>query len=196
LSRRSILLGVSSNCSEALDGRVFASIPFDLDTFQSLKLRTQSFCKAKEPYPDLYETYEFHYLPKWFGTGASQEYDNQSDRDKLQRLSSDAQLGDCKPCNESLCAELDSLEAQEVNSLVVPAAELPSTGNLRTECDQLVMSLRGNASDIVDLSWLCYLKHSDVELRTTEINSENLDRWLAELEQGEDHAEEATHSRP
>jgi hypothetical protein len=74
--------------------------------------------------------------------------------------------------------------------------ELPSTGNLRTECDQLVMSLYGDASDIVDLRWICYLKHIDVELRTTEINSEDIDRWLTELEQGEHHAEEATHSRP
>ena len=38
-----------------------------------------------------------------------------------------------------------------------------------------------NASDIVDLHWICYLKHTDVVLRTSEINSEDIDRWLAEL---------------
>ncbi len=67
---------------------------------------------------------------------------------------------------------------------MVPAEQVPSTGNLRTECDQLVMSLRGDASDIVDLRWICYLKHSDVELRTTEINSEDIDHWLAEIAEG------------
>ena len=111
-------------------------------------------------------------------------------------MSYDAEPGEGEPCDESLCAGLDKLETQEINSLVVPAEELPSSGNLRTECDQLVMSLCGDASDIVDLRWICYLKHTDVELRTTEINSEDIDRWLAELEQGDHHAEEATHSRP
>ena len=29
MSKRSILLGVSSDCADALDGRLFASVPFD-----------------------------------------------------------------------------------------------------------------------------------------------------------------------
>jgi len=181
LSKRSILLGVSSDCADALDGRVFASIPFDRVVLEGLKERTQCFSKAKEAYPDVYETYEFQSLPQWYETGKSQRYDDQSDRDKLQRLSYNAEPGEGEACDESLCAGLDNLEAQEINSLVVPAEELPSTGNLRTECDQLVMSLCGDASDIVDLRWICYLKHTDVELRTTEINSEDIDHWLAEL---------------
>jgi hypothetical protein len=181
LSKRSILLGVSSDCADALDGRVFASIPFDRVVLERLKERTQCFSRAKEAYPDLYETYEFQSLPQWYETGKSQSYDDQSDRDKLQRLSDDAEQGEGEPWDESLCAGLDRLEAQEINSLVVPAEELPGTGNLRTECDQLVMSLRGDASDIVDLRWICYLKHTDIALRTTEINSEDIDRWLAEL---------------
>ena len=141
MSKRSILLGVSSDCSDAIDGRVFASIPFDRVVLEWLRERTQCFSRAKEAYPDLYETYEFHCLPEWFATGASQEYDDQSDRIKLQRLSYDAELDEGEPCDESLCAGLDRLEAQEIKSLVVSAVELPSTGNLRTECDQLVMSL-------------------------------------------------------
>jgi hypothetical protein len=39
------------------------------------------------------------------------------------------------------------------------------------------------------------MKHIDVELRTFDISSEDIDRWLAELEQGDPHAEEARHSR-
>ena len=196
MSKRSILLGGSSDCADALDGCVFASIPFDRVVLEGLKERTRYYSRAKEAYPDLYETYEFQSLPQWFGTGSSQSYDDQSDRDKLQRLSHVAEQGEGEPWDESLCAGLDRLEAQEINSLVVPAEELPSTGNLRTECDQLLMSLCGDASDIVDLRWICYLKHTDVELRTTEINSEDIDHWLAKLEQGDHHAEEATHSRP
>jgi hypothetical protein len=47
------------------------------------------------------------------------------------------------------------------------------------------MSLYGNGSDIVELNWFCYLRHTDIELRTMEINSGDIDRWLAELEQEE-----------
>jgi hypothetical protein len=183
LSKRSILLGVTSDCDGAPDGRVFASITFDRDVLEGLKERTQCFSKAKEAYPELYETYEFNCLPEWFGTGASQAYNDPSDQNKLQRLSYDAELGEGEPNDESLCAELDRLDLQEINSLVVPTVELPSAGNLRTESVQLVMSLRGNASDIVDLRWICYIRHTDVELRTTEINSQDIERWLAELVQ-------------
>ncbi len=181
MSKRSILLGVSGDCADALDGCLFASIPLDRVVLEGLKERTQCFSRAKEAYPDLYETYEFQSLPQWYEKGKSQNYDDQSDRDKLQRLSSNAELGEGERYDESLCAGLDRLEAQEINSLVVLAEELPSTGNLRTECDQLMMSLRGDASDIVDLRWICYLKHTDIALRTTEINSEDIDHWLAEL---------------
>jgi hypothetical protein len=185
LSNRSILLGVSSDCDGAPDGRVFASILFDRVVLQCLKERTQCFSKAKEVYPELYETYKFNCQPEWFGTGASEAYDDPSDQDKLQRLSYDPELGDGEPYDESLCAELDRLDLQEINSLVVPTEKLPSIGNLRTESTQLVMSLYGNGSDIVELNWICYIRHTDIGLRTTEINSGDIDRWLAELDQEE-----------
>jgi hypothetical protein len=79
---------------------------------------------------------------------------------------------------------------------LIPTDELPGSGNLRTECDQLVMSLRGDTYDTVELRWICYLKHTDVELRTFDISSEDIDRWLAELEQGGHHAETATLGQP
>jgi hypothetical protein len=185
MSKRSILLGVSSDCDGAPDGRVFAAIPFDRVVLELLRERTQCFSKAKEAYPDLYETYEFNCLLEWFGTGASEVYDDQSDQDKLQRLSYDPELGDGESYDESLCAELDRLDLQEINSLVVPTQKLPSSGNLRTESNQLVMSLYGNGSEIVDLHWICYIRHTDIGLRTTEINSDEIDGWLAELDQEE-----------
>ena len=78
---------------------------------------------------------------------------------------------------------------------MIPTEELPAHGNMRTECDQLGMSLRGNTYDTVELRWICYMKHTDVELRTFDIGSEDIDCWLAELEQGDQHAEEVPHSR-
>jgi hypothetical protein len=57
------------------------------------------------------------------------------------------------------------------------------------------MSLRGDTYDTVELRWICDVKLTDVELRTFDISSEDIDRWLAELEQGEQHAEEVPHSR-
>ena len=57
LKARSILLAVSSSCSDTLDGSVFASLPFDRETIQWLSLRAQCFLKARVAYPDLYETY-------------------------------------------------------------------------------------------------------------------------------------------
>ena len=180
---RSILLGVSSSCSDASDGRVFASSPFDRVELEHLKERCQCFGKAKLAYPELYETYEFDCQPEWFETGTSHPYDDQSDQNKLQRLSYDAEISDGEACDESFCAELDRLDLQEINSLVVPTSVLPSTGNLRTECVQLVMSLYRDDSEIVDLRWMCYIRHTDVELRTTEINSDDISRWLGELVQ-------------
>jgi hypothetical protein len=150
---------------------------------EALKGRTQSFFKAKEAYPDLYETCEFNCQPEWYATGASEAYDEPSEQDKLQHLSHDPELGDDESYEASLCADLDRLELQEINSLVVPTSELPSTGNLRTDCVQLVMSLYGNGSDIVELNWICYMRHTDVGLRTTAINSGDIGRWLGELGQ-------------
>jgi hypothetical protein len=184
LSKRSILLGVTSNC-DVPEGRLFASLPLDLDVLEALKERTQCFSKAKEAYPDLYETHEFNCQPEWYATGASEPYDDPCDQDSLQSLSYDPGLGEGESYEESLCAELDTLELQGINSLVVPAEVLPSSGNVRTESTQLVMSLYGNGSDIVELNWICYLRHTDVELRTMEINSGDIDRWLAELVQEE-----------
>jgi hypothetical protein len=184
VSRRSILLGVNSNC-DVPEGRLFASLSLDHHVLEALKGRTQCFSKAKEVYPDLYETYEFNCQPEWYATGASEAYDDPSDQDKLQRLSHDPELGEDESYEESLCADLDRLELQEINSLAVPTENLPSSGNLRTESTQLVMSLYGNGSDIVDLHWICYMRHTDIGLRTTELNSGDIDRWLAELGQEE-----------
>jgi hypothetical protein len=57
------------------------------------------------------------------------------------------------------------------------------------------MPLRGDTYDTVQLRWISYMKHTDVELRTSHISSEDIDRWLAEVEQGDHHAEEVPHSR-
>jgi hypothetical protein len=184
LSKRTILLGVISN-SDVPEGCVFASIPLDHNMLAALKGRTQCFSKAKEAYPDLYETYEFNCQPEWYATGASEAYDDPADQNKLQRLSYDPELGKGESYEESVCADLDRLELQEINSVVVPTENLPSSGNLRTESDQLVMSLYGSGSDIVELNWFCSLRHTDIELRTMEINSVDIDCWLAELVQEE-----------
>jgi hypothetical protein len=183
------MLAVSSSCSDALDGSVFASIPFDRETIECLRQRTQCFLKAKDVYAELYETYEFLYLPEWYDTGAVEKYEDQLDRAKLERL-----VNDSDACDEELRAQLDRLEACEMSWLVLPTDELPASGNLRTECDQLVMSLRGDTYDTVELRWICYLKHTDVELRTFDISSEDVDRWLDEVQQGDQHGEEATRS--
>jgi hypothetical protein len=180
---------VSSSCSDALSGCVFASTPFDRETIECLRQRTQCLLKAKSVYAELYETYEFHYLPKWYDTGAVVKYENKLDRDKLERL-----VNDSDACDVELRAQLDRLAACEIPWLVLPAEQLPASGNLRTECDQLVMSLRGDTYDTVELRWFCYLKHTDVELRTFDISSEDIDRWLDDVEQGDQHGEEATRS--
>jgi hypothetical protein len=156
-----------------------------------LDQRAQCFLKTREAYPDLYETYEFDSRLQWYDTSAEKEFDDQTDRDKLARLTDDLE-----PFDDDQRADLDKLDSWEIPWLLIPTEELPGSGNLRTECDQLVMSLRGDTNDTVELRWICYMKHTDVELRTFDISSENIDRWLAELEQGHHHAETATHSRP
>jgi hypothetical protein len=190
LSARSILIAVSSSCSDALDGSVFASLPFDRETIEWLDQRARCFLKAREAYPGLYETYEFDSRLQWYNTSAEKEFDDQADRDKLARLTDDLE-----PFDDDRRTGLDKLDSFEIPWLLIPTAELPGSGNLRTECDQLVMSLRGDSYDTVELRWICYMKHTDVELRTFDISSEDIDRWLAELEQKDEHAEEAPHSR-
>jgi hypothetical protein len=181
---------VSSSCSDALDGSVFASLPFDRETIEWLDQRARCYLKAREAYPDLYETYEFDSRLQWYDTGADKEYDDQVDRAKIARLTDDVE-----PFDDDPRAELDKLGRFAIPWLLIPTAELPGAGNLRTECDQLVMSLRGDTYDTVELRWVCYMKHTDVELRTFDISSEDIDRWLTELEQGDQHAEEVPHSR-
>jgi hypothetical protein len=181
---------VSSSCSDALDGSVIASLPFDRETIEWLSLRAQCFLKAREAYPDLYETYEFDSRLQWYDTAANKEYADQADRDKLARLTDDLE-----PFDDDRRAELDKLDSWELPWLLIPTEELPGAGNLRTECDQLVMSLRGDTYDTVELRWIGFIKHTDVELRTFDISSEDIDRWLAELEQRDQHAEEVPHSR-
>ncbi len=176
MDSRCILLAVSSSCSDALDGSVFASLPLDLETIQWLRQRARCFLNARRVYPDLYETYEFDARLQWYDTGAGKEYDDHVDRDKLSRL-----VEDTEPFNDSRRAELDKLDAYQIPWIVIPTKELPSIGNLRTECEQLVMSLRDHSLDTVVLRWMCYVKHTDVELRTFDISSEDNDRWLAEL---------------
>jgi hypothetical protein len=190
LSARSILIAVSSSCSDALDSSVFASLPFHREMIEWLYQRAQCFLKAREAYPDVYETYEFGSRLQWYDTGANEEYADQADWDKLARLT-----GDLEPFDDDRRAELDKLDSFEIPWLLSLADKLPGSGNLRTECDQLVMSLRGDTYDTVELRWICYLKHTDVELRTFDISFEYIDRWLAELEQGDQHAEEVPHSR-
>jgi hypothetical protein len=176
LSARRILIAVSSGCSDALDGSVFASLPFDRETIEWIGQRAQCFFKAREAYKDVYETYEFDSRLQWHGTGANEEYADQADRDKLARLTDDV-----APFDDDHRAQLDKLDAWELAWLLIPTEELPGSGNLRTECDQLEMLLRGESLNTVELRWVCYLKHTDVELRTFDINSEDIDRWLAEL---------------
>ena len=179
---------MSSSCSDALDGSVFASLPFDRETIEWLDQRARCFLKAREAYPGLYETYEFDSRLQWYDTSADKEYDDQADRDKIAWFTDDL--------DDDRRAELEKLDSYEIPWLLIPTEELPGAGNLRTECDQLVMSLRGDTYDTVELRWVCYWKHTDVELRTFDISSEDIDRWLAELEQGDHHAEEVPHSRP
>jgi hypothetical protein len=128
---------------------------------------------------------------QWYDTSAEKEFDDQADRDKLARLTDDLE-----PFDDDRRAELDKLDAWEIPWLLIPTEELPGSGNLRTECDQLVMSLRGDTYHTVELRWICYMKHTDVEPRTFAISSEDIDRSPAVLEQGDPRAETATHSRP
>src|SRR6478609_9129391 len=100
---RCILLAVNSNC-DVPEGRLFASLSLNHSVLEDLKGRTQSFFKAKEAYPELYETYEFNCQPEWYATGANEAYDDLANQYKLQWLSYDPELSEGEPCDEALCA--------------------------------------------------------------------------------------------
>jgi hypothetical protein len=125
LSARSILFAVSSSCSDALDGSVFASLPFDRETIEWLSLLAQCFLKARKAYPDLYDTYEFDSRLQWYDTSGEKEFDDQADPDKLAWLTDDLE-----PFDGDRRAELDKLDACEIPWLLIPTEELPGSGNL------------------------------------------------------------------
>jgi hypothetical protein len=152
--------------------------PFYRETIEWLVQRARGFLKAKQAYPDLYETYEFESRLEWYDTGAGKDYDDQVDREKLERLTDDV-----APHDDGRRSERDKLDGWEIPWILIPTDELPASGNLAAECEQLVMCLRDDTSDTVELRWVCYMKHTDVELRTFDISSEDIDRWLAKLEQ-------------
>ena len=134
------MLAVSSSCSDALDGSVFASLPFDRETIEWLKQRARRFVRVREVYPEIYETYESDSRLQWYDTGAESEYSDQADRNRLSRLTEDV-----PPFDDVRRAELDRLDAWEIPWVVVPTEELPSSGNLRIEFEQLVMSRSGDS---------------------------------------------------
>jgi len=117
---RSILLGVSSNCSDALDGRVFAAIPFDRQTLEHLRERARCYRKAREVYPNLYETYEFHsvwqiflaYSTRWLELTLPVQAPLTALRECLQGHESLAVVGipaharSFQPCRERLAGRL------------------------------------------------------------------------------------------
>lgn len=45
----------------------------------------------------------------------------------------------------------------------IALAELLKTGNLRQECEQLMMFQRGNSFATVEFRGMCYIKHTEVE---------------------------------
>ena len=65
--------------------------------------------------------------------------------------------------------------------VIVDSEKVPGYGNLRTECDQLVVAMNDETSATVRLHYLCYVKHTDTEIRTAQITSADIQKWLAEL---------------
>ena len=123
--------------------------PWTAVVLEGLRRRTRFFSRAREVYPDLYETHEFNCLPQWFGTGSSRKPDHDpADRNKLERLSFQTLFrGDGESCDEPLCAGLARLEAQEINAFVV-SVEGPAPHRKPCPyqaCGQLVMSPCGDA---------------------------------------------------
>jgi hypothetical protein len=176
MTASSLLLAVSSSCSDALNGSVFASLPLDRETTEWLKQRARRFLQVGKVYPEVYETYEFDSRLQWYDTGAETEYNDQADRNRLSRLTDDA-----PPLDDFRRTELDKLDAWEIPWVVVPTEELPGSGNLRAECEQLVMSRSGDSRDTIELRWICYINDTDVELCTFAISSEDIKNWTSEL---------------
>ena len=149
---RGILLTVSSDGSDSLDEQVCASIPLDRATLECHKDRTRYFHKAKKVPLDLDETYECQRLLPWYGAGSSQKYVDQADREELEQFSSHAGSSEGEPSAESRLAALDNLKSIKIRWLVVPVLEPPGKGNLRPECDPLLMSRSGGDCTRVDLA--------------------------------------------
>jgi hypothetical protein len=61
--------------------------------------------------------------------------------------------------------------------------ELPEHGNTRVECEQLLVvgAVSHERPGMVDFHWTCYVKHTDVEIRTTELKEEDIRAMLDRL---------------
>jgi hypothetical protein len=65
---------------------------------------------------------------------------------------------------------------QSIDAVRVPKSGIP------TECNCLHISGSPDGSRPLDLWWTAYRKNTGLELRTSQIPSDQLERWLAGLE--------------
>jgi hypothetical protein len=170
---RLLLLPVHAD-DDVLGGHGFAAVPFTADTLRFLLGRCAMFRRAKSAYPDLYATMEFDYSCEWHDTGDPATYEDESGaHERIEALADD----------RDFLAAIDSSE--ETDDLqIIDAGRVPESG-IRTECDCLNISGWPDDSRPLNVWWTADLKNTNFELRTGEIRSDQLERWLAEIETSE-----------
>jgi hypothetical protein len=168
-----IVLFASSSDRNWPDSNLYATLPLEVSKLQRLKHHVECFKAARLAYPELWESYVFDAQVEWYCLTSIEPdtYDSLHDRAKFERSKRD---------------DYDWLFPDPAGEPVVllPTEAFPSSGNFRTECDQVVVQNGAVRSDLIALRFMAYAKHTDVEVMTASLSAVQIDRWLAELSPG------------
>jgi hypothetical protein len=168
---RRLLLPVHA-ADRVLKAHGFAAVPFTEEMLRFLLGRCAMFRKAKAAYPDLFATMEFDYSCAWHDTGDDDAYED-GDRELIKALARDDELMEAVACAE---------ETGEFQ--IVVAGRVPESG-IWTECDCLTLSGPPDESRSLELWWTAGDERTRCELLTGRIRSDQIERWLAEIETSE-----------
>src|SRR5262249_30086173 len=133
--------------------------------------RCAMFRGAKSAYPHLYATMEFDYSCEWHDTGDPAAYEDEGGAHELIEALAD---------DDDLLDAIDSSE--ETGDLqIIDAGRVPESG-VRTECVSPNISVGRAEARPLALGGPADLKTTNLELRTGQLGSAQLERWLAAIE--------------
>lgn len=135
------------------DGAIIELTP---DLTKKLLVRKRLFDAVKEQDADCIEHYYWDASPDWISDGSdvdtSEEEDEPTETEEVESVTDQIE--------RQMSSPVSGAEATRLPAYVQLAFE-----PMRSECDQCIISKEG-------VTWMCYPKHTDVEVRTEQLSWE------------------------